>query len=199
MANPSTRSGRAAIKSEGRGRLSSIDLLPPEAEPDIVWANAALVARKLPGDAILAEFNELLMDRGIAPISKGAWSRYSVRKAVQWRRMEEGHVVMAQLHAALDGDAPDQVTLVIGEMLKLAVFKHLEGEETSVKDLSGLARVLRNAVKAQADTVEYRKALADLNDRLKQVAEVVAAAGKPGGTTKDTLDKITTLLTTGAG
>ena len=33
--------------------------------------------------------------------------------------------------------------MLIGEMLKLAVFEHLEAGEVSVKDLNGLARVLR--------------------------------------------------------
>lgn len=189
---------RKPRKDEGRGRLSTIDLLPPEADAAIVWANEALRERNLPGSTILTEFNERLMDLRIEPISKGAWSRYSVRKAVQWRRMEEEHAVMGQIHAALDVEAPDQVTLVIGEMLKLAVFRQLESGEATVKELSGLARVLRNAVLAQADTVEYRKSLAELNERLAKVAEVVAAAGAPGGTTKDTLDKIRMLMTTGA-
>jgi Protein of unknown function (DUF3486) len=189
---------KRAAKQEGRGRLSSIDLLPPEADEDIVWANEALRERKLPQTVILAEFNERLLDRRFEPISKGAWSRYSVRKAVQWRGMDEDHRVMGEIHAALDVKAPDEVTLVIGEMLKLAVFRQLESGDASVKELAGLARVLRNAVLAQADTVEYRKSLAELNERLAKVAEVVAAASAPGGTTKDTLDKIRVLMTTGA-
>ena len=167
---------RKPRKDEGRGRLSTIDLLPPEADAAIVWANEALRERNLPGSTILTEFNERLMDLRIEPISKGAWSRYSVRKAVQWRRMEEDHLVMGQIHAALDVKSPDQATLVIGEMLKLAVFRQLEEGEVSVKELAGLARVLRNAVLAQADTVEYRKSLADLNDRLARAT--ASAAGR---------------------
>ena len=57
----------AAIdRREGRGRLSSIDLLPDEAEPEVVWALEQLRDRKLPQTAILAEFNERLADKGIA-------------------------------------------------------------------------------------------------------------------------------------
>lgn len=184
---------------EGRGKLSSIDMLPPEAEADLVWALEQLQERKLPQTAILEEFNERLADLGLPPISKGAWSRYSVRKAVQWRRMEEGRKVMGDLRGALKDEEPDEITLLLSEMLKLAVYEHLEGGELSVKDLGALARTLRNSVKAQADTVEYRKAVADLNDRLKRVAEAVAEAGAKGGVRQDTLAKITQLLTTGAG
>lgn len=189
-----------ATKSErdGRGRLSSIDTLPPEADAVVVWACEVLKERKLPQTAILIEFNERLVDLGLEPISKGAWSRYSVRKARQWRRMEEEHRVMGEIAELLDVETPDQVTLVIGEMLKLEVYRQLEGDAPTAKELGMLARVLRNSVQAQADTIDYRTKLADLNQRLAKVAEVVAAAGSTSGTTKDTLDKITSLLTTGA-
>ena len=30
--------------NEGRGQLSSIDLLPPEADPDVLWASQELMA-----------------------------------------------------------------------------------------------------------------------------------------------------------
>src|SRR3546814_3044775 len=69
----------AGADQEGRGRLSSIDLLPEEAEPDIVWASEQLRLREKPAKMILAEFNARLADRGIASISKSAWGRYSVR------------------------------------------------------------------------------------------------------------------------
>lgn len=41
----------SADRREGRGRLSSIDQLPEEAEPDIVWANEQLRKEKLPQTA----------------------------------------------------------------------------------------------------------------------------------------------------
>ena len=70
-------------RREGRGRLSSIDLLPEEAEEDVVWALEQLRARNLPQTVILAEFNERLADKGIEAISKSSWSRYAVLKRIR--------------------------------------------------------------------------------------------------------------------
>ena len=58
----------SAADQDGRGRLSSIELLPDEAEPDIVWANEQLRERTMPANAILTEFNKRLADRGIGSI-----------------------------------------------------------------------------------------------------------------------------------
>lgn len=57
-------------RKEGRGHLSSIDMLPDEAEAAIVWANDQLRERKLPAAVILTEFNEQLADLGIPAVSK---------------------------------------------------------------------------------------------------------------------------------
>src|SRR3546814_19476969 len=77
----------AGADQEGRGRLSSIDLLPEEAEPDIVWASEQLRLRETPAKMILAEFNARLADRCIASISTSAWGRYSVRNAIPFRKL----------------------------------------------------------------------------------------------------------------
>jgi hypothetical protein len=76
-------------RREGRGRLSSIDMLPEDAEPDVVWALEQLRERTMPQNAILDEFNKRLADRGIAKVSKSSWSRYAVRKAIQFRKLDE--------------------------------------------------------------------------------------------------------------
>src|SRR3546814_15932583 len=86
----------AGADQEGRGRLSSIDLLPEEAEPDIVWASEQLRLREKPAKMILAEFNARLADRGIASISKSAWGRYSVRKAIQFRKLDQVHHIRSE-------------------------------------------------------------------------------------------------------
>ena len=185
-------------RREGRGQLSSIDMLPEECEPDIIWAVEELRERRMPGNAILKEFNARLADRGVKGVSKSAWNRYSVRKALQFRRLEQGHAIMAGIHKQLGSDAPDQVTMVLGEMLKLQVYEILEGGDLGTKDLAALARVLRNAVQAQADTVEVRKAQTDLQERLAKAATAVASEGAKAGIKPDALAKITNLLTTGA-
>ena len=189
---------------EGRGRLSSIDMLPDACEADIVWALEQLEGRKAHSNAILKEFNARIADKGVGKISPQAWSRWSIRKALQLRRMQEGRAIMSGIHGALPTDnANDEITLVLGEMIKLAVFEQLEagtrGEVLmSDKQLGNLSRTLRHAVKAQVDTLEFRQAKADFEERMAKTAEAVEAVGKKAGVGPETLDKITQLLKTGA-
>ena len=189
---------------QGRGRLSSIDQLPDACEPDIVWALEQLEARKAHSNAILREFNARIADKGAGKISPQAWNRWSIRKALQLRRMQEGRAIMSGIHGALPTDnANDEITLVLGEMIKLAVFEQLEagtrGDAVlSDKQLGNLSRTLRHAVKAQVDTLEFRQAKADFEDRMTKTAEAVETLGKKAGVGPETLEKITNLLKTGA-
>ena len=63
----------------GRGRLSSIDLLPPEAEDDVEWAHTELAARACTIDEIHQSFCTRLLAKGIKPISRSAFHRSSMR------------------------------------------------------------------------------------------------------------------------
>lgn len=151
-------------RREGRGRLSSIDLLPEEAEPDVVWALEQLRERAMPQNAILDEFNARLADRGIGKVSKSAWSRYAVRKAIQFRRLDEVQRMSGELVASLGTDGPDQVTIAVAEMLKLATFQRLEQDDGKALDTKGimeLARALSSAVSAQKSSAEHRRKLED--------------------------------------
>jgi hypothetical protein len=94
----------------------------------VVWALEQLRANKLPQTAILIEFNERLADRGIRAVSKSAWSRFAVRKAIQFRKLDEVQRMSAELVGSLGTEGPDQVTVAVAEMLKLAMFQQLEGD-----------------------------------------------------------------------
>jgi hypothetical protein len=159
-------------RREGRGRLSSIDLLPEEAEPDVVWALEALRERSMPQNAILDEFNKRLADRGIAKVSKSAWSRYAVRKAIQFRRLDEVQRMSAELVQSLGTGGPDQVTVAVAEMLKLAAFQRLEEGKLETKGIMELARALSSAVGAQKTSAEHRKRLEeDVRDRVDKAID----------------------------
>lgn len=160
---------------EGRGRLSSIDLLPDEAEPDVLWALEQLRERKMPQKAILAEFNARLADRGIAAISKSAWGRYSVRKAIQFRRLDEVRRISDELVTSLGTDGPDQLTIAVAEMIKLQAFQLLEGDLNS-KGVAELGRAVKSAVDAQKTSTEHRKRLED--EVRSKVDRVIDAAGE---------------------
>ncbi len=188
-----------APSREGRGRLSSIELLPEEAQPEIVWAMAQLNAREKPANMILAEFNARLADRGIAPISKSAWGRFSVRKALIWRRDREiGR--LAELIAEDRGTAKsDAITVMIAEMTKLALFELLEGGDLSAAGLKNIGITLTALVNAQAKSAEARRKLdREVQERLDKAKAAIEAVGKTQGVDKETMGKITSLLTTGA-
>lgn len=144
---------------EGRGWLSSIDLLPDDAEPDIAWANEQLRARTMPANAVLTEFNARLADRGIAPISKSSWGRYSVRKAVQFRKHDEARRMSAELVKQLGVEGADEVTVMVAELIKVAMFELLEAGKLDSKSVMELARGLSSVVSAQKLSAEHRRKL----------------------------------------
>jgi len=172
---------RRARRREGRGHLSSIDRLPDEAESAIVWANEQLRARKLPSAVILAEFNERLADLGLPPVSKSAWGRYAVRKALQFRRLDEIQRMGGELARSMEARAPDEVTVAVAEMLKVAVFEVLEEGEVSTSGIMQLARALQAAVSAQKTSAEYRERLEqEVQARLAEAAAKVGNLEKKG-------------------
>lgn len=161
----------AADRRQGRGRLSSIDTLSEEAEEDVVWALEALRERKLPQNTIREEFNARLIAKDIEPISKSAFNRYAVRKAIQFRKMDEVRRISSELVETLGTDAPDDVTVLVAEMIKVSMFKILEDKELDPKAIMELSRALQSTVSAQRGSEEYRK---QLEKRVAQQLEEAA-------------------------
>lgn len=60
-------------------RLGAIALLPREADDDVAWAAAALRERRSTQEAIRNELCSRLKAKGLKPISKGAFGRWSSR------------------------------------------------------------------------------------------------------------------------
>ncbi len=177
-------------RREGRGRLSSIDLLPEEAEPDIVWALDALRERAMPQTAILAEFNSRLADRGIAGVSKSAFNRWSVRKAIQFRRLNEVRAITGEIVRDLGVDGADNVTIAVAESIKAAVYERLEGDNDP-KALMALGRALNSAVAAQKSSADLRaKIEARTNAQLEAAAEKVESVGREAGLSEDRVAQI---------
>ena len=166
-------------RREGRGRLSSIDTLPDEAEADIMWALEQLRDRTMAQAAILDEFNARLADRGIAKVSKSAFSRWSVRKAIQFRRLDEVRAITSDVVAGLGTDGADQVTVACAEMLKVAIYESLEGTLDS-KGIMELSRALNSAVAAQKASADHRAKL-----EAKVAAQVEQAADRAGQSARE--------------
>jgi hypothetical protein len=182
-------------RKEGRGHLSTIDMLPDEAEGAIVWANDQLRERKLPSAVILAEFNERLADLGMAPISKSAWGRYAVRKAIQFRRLDEIQRMGGELARTMDAKAPDEVTVAVAELLKVAIFEILEDGEVSAAGIMQMSRALQSVVSAQKTSAEYRERLEkEVQERLAKAAKDAGEIGKKKGVSPEAIAEINRAL-----
>ena len=178
-------------RRDGRGRLSSIDLLPEEAEEEIIWAVEQLRERAQPQTAILEEFNARLADRGIGSVSKSAFSRWSMRKAASFRRLDEVRVITGDIAAALGTDGADQVTVAIGELIKVAIFEQLEGATPSSKALMEMARALGSAVAAQKSSADHRRKLEEREAVQKEeVLERVETHAREAGLDADRIAQI---------
>ena len=105
-------------RREGRGRLSSIEMLPEECDEDIAWALTELRERKMPQSEILRQFNARLADRGIRGISKGAFSRYSLRVAAEMRKLDASRRIMDAVMSRIAPGERSESMIAATELLK---------------------------------------------------------------------------------
>jgi len=183
------------MSRQGRGRLSSIDLLPEEALPDIQWAMEELKNRDRLQKDIHEEFNSRLADRGIAAISKSAFNRHSIKLAGIARRIEETRGITAVLTEKLEPGDTDNLTIMVAETIKTLVFEMLtEAGEAGFnpKQAKEMAEALRAAASAQKVSAERRAKLegelaSKVDDAVEKIAEV---AGLSAERAKDIREKV---------
>ena len=182
----------------GRGRLSSFDLLPLEAENIVAWAASELADRSKTQTEIYAEFVtrcEALMaeHRGELEFAIPAFSsfnRFSVRQARLSRRLDETREIVAVLAQKHDAKASDDLTIISGEMIKSVVL-HMLGDASEgidPKDLKALADAFRAAQAAQ-NLSSDRKAKEDAKVK-ERLGEAVDAVAKARGMTGETAEAI---------
>jgi hypothetical protein len=170
----------------GRGRLSSIELLGEDYEDIITWAAGELRERTQLQIDILEELNRRLAARAeeigddFTPISKGAFSRYSVRLAKIARRLEHTREISRVLTDRLEPGDTDNVTIALAEAIKSAVFEAIgeAGESgTPLMDLKFAGDALKSAVAAQKVSSDRRAKLeAEIKARAEEEAKKAAAA-----------------------
>lgn len=182
----------------GRGRLSSFDLLPTEAEGIIAWAASELADREKTQTDIYGEFvakcQALMAEhRGELEFAIPAFSsfnRYSIRQARLSKRLTETREIVAVLAQKHDAKASDDLTIIAGEMIKSVVL-HMLGDGAdgvAPKELKALADAFRAAQIAQNLSSDRRtKEDAKLAARVTEAVDTVA---KAAGMTKETAEKI---------
>lgn len=184
--------------ASGRGRLSSFDLLPPEADDIVAWAASELADREKTQTDIYAEFvgkcQALMAEhRGELEFAIPAFSsfnRLSMRQARLSRRLDQTRGIVKVLAEKHDADASDDLTVIAGEMIKSVVL-HMLGDAAdgiAPKQLKELADAFRSAQAAQnLSTTRKAKENAALNERL---SEAVTTAAKAKGLTAETTEAI---------
>jgi hypothetical protein len=178
-------------RARGRGRLSSIELLPEEASDIVMWAARQLSARERLQTEIYAEFRQKLIalqgEQGLAfdVPSFSAFNRYSIRLAALSRRLEETRQISSALAERLDGAGAEDLTVMVIETIKTLIFELLdEGAEAgfSPKQAMEMARSIQSLVAASTMSAAQRKRFeaeleAKTDAALEQVAKVATEAG----------------------
>lgn len=188
----------AGSASRGRGRLSSIELLPGECDGAIAWAAQELAARDRTQTDIYAEFAGRLDEvRAEAPHldfetpSFSSFNRYAIRLATMTRRLEETREIAASMSERFDAQGSDDLTRIAAEAIKTLVFELLtmSGEGgMQPKEAMQLANALRSAAQAQGiSTARRQKIEAEFEGRVDEAVETVA---RVKGLTRETAEAI---------
>mgnify|MGYP001765272339 CR=1 FL=1 len=179
--------------AQGRGHLSSIDLLPEEAWPHVRAALDALAKNRRTQEAIRDELNTHLLALGLTPVSKSSFNRRSLALAkigADIARTRE----MAAVFAEKLNDMPEgDVGMLINEMVKTLLYDLTE--RASVENIEVSAKMAKDISLAvfrleQAGSISTKRRR-EIEDRAKaKVTEAVKEVGKIKGISSDTQAEI---------
>ena len=176
----------------GRGRLSSLDLLPEEAQDDVIWAVGQLNRRERTQSDILFEFNDRLEAKGLDGISRSAFNRASMRLSARARRISERQQIYAGLAEQLTPEAVGKTDVVLAEFLKTLIDELLDSEKLTPKNAMELASAYRAIIGGQRQSIDMRRTLEAEFER--KAAKAVDQVAKARGLTAETVDKIKSSL-----
>lgn len=192
---PSAGSGR----SKGRGRLSGIELLPPEATPIIAWAAEELRDRDRTQTDIYRDFcakldqlqREHRGELDFAIPSFSAFNRHSIKLATLTRRLDETREISGVLAEKFDAKASDDLTVIAAEAIKTLIFEVVTAAGEARIDPKGamnLANALRAAAQAQGVSTSRRQKVE--KDFAEKVTEAVDTVARVKGMTAETATAI---------
>ena len=176
------------MAKQGRGRLSSIDLLPPDADAIVAWAFQELKARERLQKDIHEEFNQQLAEVGAGPISMSAFNRHSISIARIARRHEDVRQMTAALTERLEPGQTDDLTIMAAETIKTLVFELLQDEDLKPKEAMELSRALQSAVNSQKVPLDRKRVqIAQLE---KQVDTALDSVAKETGLSQERMAEL---------
>jgi hypothetical protein len=193
------------MRLRGRGRLSSVDLLPDWAEQAVVSALAKLRENKQPQIEILEEFNAELRALAFAAgvmdppqISASAFNRRTMRLAAHGRRLAETREIASVIASKMEDGADEDVTLLLAETIKTIVFEMLERAEgltasaSSAEMMANMSVALANAERAKKISADM-KLLVERNFK-KSADEAIDRVATAKGLTPDTVREFKRVL-----
>lgn len=172
----------------GRGRLSSLDLLPDEAQDDVIWAVGQLNRRDRTQSDIHFELNDRLQAKGLETISRSAFNRASMRLSARARRISERQQIYAGLAEQLTPESVGKTDIILAEFLKTLIDELLDSDKLSPKNAMELAAAYRSIIGGQRQSIDMRRGLEA--EFAKKAARAVEEVAKVRGLTEETTDII---------
>lgn len=182
-----------AARERGRGRLGFIDKLPEECREDVDWAIEELKARQREQKDILEEFNLRLCSKGVDPVSKSSFNRYSLKLARHWGAMMQVREAAAAIAEKFDEEPDGDVALLIGETIKTLIYEAvsdvpMDDASASIKMLAQAAHALQRLEQARGTAI--KTALIKREKFIKDAAAQVEQAMKQKGIGPDTIEAV---------
>lgn len=174
----------------GRGRLSSMDQVPEDAQEDIVWAVGELNKRERTAKEILFDLNDRLAAKDVDPISSSAFNRKSVKLAAMSGRLNEARHIFQGLAPQFTAEKVDEHTVVLGEFIKLLIFELVQDEGGAIgsKGAMELARAHLAVIQGQKLSSDRR---AKLEATFKaDAAEAIDKVAKARGVSKEVTEDL---------
>lgn len=174
-----------------RGRLDSLEMLPDEAQDDVVWAVSQLNERRRTTADILFELNDRLEVKGIDPISKSAFYRRSARLTKRAMQLEERRYIYAGIAEKLTPEEIGKADIVLGEFLKTLIDELLDNAGIDTKGAMELARAYKETIVGQRHSAEHRrKAEEQAKENLEKAVDQVTQVVRKAGVSQETMDEI---------
>lgn len=159
-------------KRKGRGRLSSVDLIPEDIRVEL---NAALQERRLTQEEIREAVNGLLTDRGEKSISKSAFNRYAVHTEERRKMMREARESADALVSGLGAQKDTDLGRALTEIIKTLTYDRIMSEELDVDSLGKLALLVQRLQRTTSLSQDMQEKI-----RRQAMEEAMAAIEEDG-------------------
>jgi len=167
-------------KRKGRGRPSSIDLLPEDLR---IRLNAALRDKRLTQKEILDTFNKLLEEREHAPISRSALNRYAIQVEDMAGRLSEMREAASMIVGKVEDEKSDTGRALIEIVKNLAWEMTFNNErDLDVDALNKISLMIRRLESASNASLARELKIKEQARKLalEEAAKAVEAAHQQG-------------------